>query len=58
MIPEKQRNPIKKWEKDLNSSPKKTYRWLTKHEKMFKVGDVEDEKKRCSRLEKCKSKLQ
>ena len=22
-------NPINKWEKDLNISPKKTYRWLT-----------------------------
>ena len=25
----KTNNPIKKWEKDLDSSPKKTYRWLT-----------------------------
>ena len=24
----KTNNPIKKWDKDLNSSPKKTYRWL------------------------------
>ena len=22
-------NPIKKWEKDINISPKKTFRWLT-----------------------------
>ena len=25
----KTNNPIKKWEKDLDISPKKTYRWLT-----------------------------
>ena len=25
----KKNNPIKKWGKDLDTSPKKTYRWLT-----------------------------
>ena len=25
----KTNNPIRKWEKDLDISPKKTYRWLT-----------------------------
>jgi len=26
---QKTNNPIKKWEKDLDISPKRTYRWLT-----------------------------
>ena len=30
-------NSIKKWEKDLDISPKKTYRWLITHEKMLNI---------------------
>ena len=45
----KTNNSIKKMGKDLNSSPKKTYRWLTNTGK-----DAQPH----SLLEKCKAKLQ
>ena len=45
----KPNNPIKKQEKDLDISPKKTYRWLTNTWK---------DSQHCSLLEKWKSKLQ
>ena len=45
----KTNNPIKKWEQDLDSSPKKTYRWLTNTWK---------DAQHCSLLEKYKSELQ
>ena len=48
MKPKNISNPIKKWVKDLNISPKKTYRWPTSTRK-----DAHHH----SLLEKCKSKL-
>ena len=45
----KTKNSIKKQEKDLDISPKKTYRWLTNTWK---------DAQHCSLLEKCKSKVQ
>ena len=45
----KTNNPIKKWGKDLNISPKKTYRWLANTWKNAQYWSL---------LEKCKSKLQ
>ena len=35
---QKKNDPIKKWAKELNISPKKTYRWLNiTHEKMLNI---------------------
>ena len=45
----KTNNQIKKWAKDLDTSPKKTYRWLINTWKNAQ---------HCLLLEKCKSKLQ
>ena len=46
----KTNNPINKWKNtQTDSSPKKTYRWLTNTQKYAQ---------HCSLLEKCKSKLQ
>ena len=46
---QKKKNPIKKWEKDLNRhSPKKTYRWLTNTWKDAQHNSL---------LEKCTQKL-